>query len=335
VDFTFEAVDEALPGPKWKAMFDGLWPAYREWFLAEGIGARATYLESRDMLEAHMPRFLPAYDRLVELAGGQDIVARFLSLYRPPGYITGCSQVVWPGDEPVLIRNYDYAPGMTDGVILRSSWNGMGVIAMVDSMIGALDGINQAGLAVSLTFGGRRALGDGFGVPIIVRYLLEFCTTTAEAAEVLKRVPSFMAHNVTVVDRAGAFVTAFLAPDRPAVVRQIPIATNHQGEVEWHNHARATATLERENFLSFRLSDGAMNAAKLADTFLQPPLYTRAYDRGFGTIYTAIYHPRRGTAEFRWPGASWHFAFDDFTEGTHDVTFAPAEGVLPFRGPAR
>ena len=104
-----------------------------------------------------------------------------------------------------------------------------------------------------------------------------------------------------------------------------------EGEVEWHNHARATATLERENFLSFRLSDGAMNAAKLADTFLHPPLYTRAYDRGFGTIYTAIYRPRRGTAEFRWPGASWRLSLDDFTEGTQDITFAPAEGVVPLR----
>ncbi|MCP4327608.1 MAG: hypothetical protein GY791_04120 [Alphaproteobacteria bacterium] len=331
MDFTFQSIDEDLPGPKWRALFDRLWPAYREWFLAEGIEQRATYVESRDQIERHMPRLTPTYDRLVELAGGQDLVARFLSLYNPPGYIAGCSQVVWPGDEPVLIRNYDYAPGATDGVILHSSWNGMRAIAMVDSLIGALDGVNEAGLAVSLTFGGRRVRGDGFGVPIIVRYLLEFCETTAEAAEVLARVPSFMAHNVTVVDRGGKFVTAFLSPDRPAVVRQIPIATNHQGEVEWHNHARATATLERENFLSFRLSDPAMTAPRLADAFLRPPLYTRAYAQGYGTIYTAVYYPRRGLAEYRWPGVTWRLSFDDFKDASHDITFAPAESVIPLR----
>ena len=37
--------------------------------------------------------------------------------------------------------------------------------------------MNDAGLAVSLTFGGRRALGTGFGIPLVVRYLLETCAT--------------------------------------------------------------------------------------------------------------------------------------------------------------
>ena len=280
--FDFQTIDEAFPGEKWQALFKRSWPAYKAWFLSQGLEGRATYLESREALERYLPRFVPTYDRLVELAGGSDLAARFLSMWKPPAYIAGCSQVVWPGDEPVLIRNYDYAPGATDGVILRSAWNGMRVIAMVDSMSGALDGINEAGLSVSLTFGGRRVVGEGFGVPIIVRYLLEFCETAGEAGEVLRRTPSFMAHNVTLVDRKGNFLTAFLSPDRKPVIRQVPIATNHQGNVEWHNHARATATLERENFLSFRLSDPDMTADRLVDAFLQPPLYTRAYEHGFG-----------------------------------------------------
>ena len=332
MQFTFTAIDEAQPGAKWQTMFRRLWPAYREWFLSEGLGERPTYRECRDRLQRYLPRFLPTYDALVDLAGGGDLEARFLSLYRPPGYISGCSQVVWPGDEPVLIRNYDYAPEATDGLILRSDWNGMPVIAMIDSMSGALDGINGAGLAVSLTFGGRRVVGDGFGAPMIVRYLLEFCENTADAAAILRRVPSFMAHNVTVVDRRGDFVTAYLSPDRKPVVRQIPIATNHQGVVEMHRHARATATLERQNFLNFRLADAAMDAARLAESFLRPPLYTRAYEHGFGTIYTAAYYPRRGLAEYRWPGIVWRLSLDDFAESTQPIVFAPAESAIPLRG---
>jgi len=329
--FVFNTLDEARPGPKWQALFDRLWPAYKDWFLGDGLEARPTYVECREQLEAHLPRFVGTYELLCELAGGGDLAARFLSMWRPPGYIAGCSQVVWPGDEPVLIRNYDYAPEASDGVVLRSSWNGMRVIAMVDSMAGALDGVNEAGLAVSLTFGGRRVVGEGFGVPIIVRYLLEFCETTAAAAEVLRRVPSFMAHNVTVVDRKGDFVTAFLSPDRKPVVRQIPIATNHQGGVEWRRHARATATLERENFLAFRLSDGSMTPDRLADAFLRPPLYTRAYEHGYGTIYTAVYYPRRGTAEFRWPGHALAVGLDDFREQAVTVDFAHVDSVIPLR----
>ena len=60
---------------------------------------------------------------------------------------------------------------------------------MSDCLWGLLDGMNDAGLAVSLTFGGRRALGDGFGIPLVVRYLLETCDDVAEARETLARLP--------------------------------------------------------------------------------------------------------------------------------------------------
>ena len=44
---------------------------------------------------------------------------------------------------------------------------------MSDCLWGLLDGINDAGLAVSLAFGGR-ATREGFGIPLVVRYLLEW-----------------------------------------------------------------------------------------------------------------------------------------------------------------
>ena len=137
-------------------------------------------------------------------AGGLDLQARFLALYRPPAYLTGCSQVVWPGEEPMLVRNYDYSPALCEGLILLSRWNGRAVLAMVDCLWGVLDGINDAGLAVSLTFGGRKVVGDGFGIPIVLRYILEFCDTAEQAGEVhASRVPVHMSYNVTAVDRRG------------------------------------------------------------------------------------------------------------------------------------
>jgi predicted choloylglycine hydrolase len=262
-----------------------------------------------------MPELMPIYEHLCALAGGSDLSARFLSLYRPPPYISGCSQAVWRGGEPVLIRNYDYDPRLCDGLILDTAWSGGRVIAAIDCLWGCLDGINEAGLAVSLSFGGRRAVGDGFGIPIVLRYVLEFCGTAAEAAEVLRRVPTHMAYNVTAIDRTGAFFTAQLAPDRPALIGQAPLATNHQGEIEWQRHADATASIERERFLSSLLSKPATSAPQLADAFLRRPLYSRAYERGYGTLYTAIYRPARGEVEYRWPEVSWTFSFAAFEEG--------------------
>ena len=49
------------------------------------------------------------------------------------------------------------------------------MLGMSDCLWGLLDGVNDAGLAVSLTFGGRRDVGDGFAIPLVVRYLLETC----------------------------------------------------------------------------------------------------------------------------------------------------------------
>ena len=155
MEMVFRSVAEAAPGPKWRALFEEHWPSYRQWFLSEGIEERPTYAQGLAKLKRHMPELLPTYERLCELSGGLDLQARFLGLYRPPAYLTGCSQVVWPGDEPVLIRNYDYSPGLCEGLVLLSRWNGRAVLAMVDCLWGVLDGINDAGLAISLTFGGR------------------------------------------------------------------------------------------------------------------------------------------------------------------------------------
>jgi predicted choloylglycine hydrolase len=148
-----------------------------------------------------MPEIVPLYDRLCELAGGGDHAARFLSFYRPPPYLSACSQAIWPGKEPVLVRNYDYHPQAFDAVVMRTEWMGRAVMGTSDGLWGLVDGMNDAGLALSLTFGGRRVVGDGFGVPLILRYVLQTCETAAEAGAALARVPTHMSYNVTVVDR--------------------------------------------------------------------------------------------------------------------------------------
>ncbi len=319
--FTFQMVSEAEPGGRLKECFGRLWPAYHKWFVKEGIEARQTYLGGLRALRQHMPELVPTYETVVELVGGTDLQARFLSFYCPPAYLSGCSQAVWPGDEPMMVRNYDYSPALCDGMILHSRWNGQWVMGMSDGVFGLLDGINESGLAVSLTFGGRRIVGDGFGVPLIIRYILEFCKTTKDAAETLKRVPCHMAYNVTMVDKSGKHLTAYLSPDAGAIITDTPVATNHQDRVEWHQHARATASVEREKFLLHRLTLHDEPAERFIGAFLKPPLYSTAYGRGFGTLYTAVYWPARGTAEYRWPDETWTHSLGNVDEGNRTILF--------------
>jgi len=232
IPFTFRANEERDLGPKWAAVFEERWPHYRDWFLREGEEARASYATSARMFQAHMPELWPAYERVVELAGGGDLAARMLSLYRPPPYLAACSQGAWAREGgPMLVRNYDYAPSRFEGQIWSTELVRR-VIGMSDCLWGLLDGMNDAGLAVSLTFGGRRVLGDGLGIPIVVRYLLEVCATVEEAKQVLARLPYSLSHNLTVVDGSGEVLTAYLAPDREPIFRSFPAATNHQGIVE-------------------------------------------------------------------------------------------------------
>ncbi|WP_146453369.1 C45 family autoproteolytic acyltransferase/hydolase [Rubripirellula tenax] len=261
-----------------------------------------------------MPVLLPLYFQLVDLGGGSDAVARFLSLYCPTPYLSGCSQAVWTRDESFLIRNYDYSSKLWEATLLRSCWNGKQVMAMSDCAWGVLDGMNEDGLAVSLAFGGRKTLGVGFGIPLILRYILEFCDTTAQATEVLQRVPSHMAYNVTVLDRSGAHATVFVSPDRDVVVSRRKLATNHQDTVDWPEHERATASLDRAHVLSIRLQDPDETHERFVERFMEPPLYQFNHQMGWGTLYTTTYNPARGVFTCRWPGYCLERTFADFTE---------------------
>ena len=323
-----QAISEPLPGLKWQSLFRQHWSAYRSWYLSEGAAARPLYLSSRRALIKHMPELLPTYERLVELAGGSDIAARFLTLYRPPAYMRGCSQAIWTGPPPLLVRNYDYSPQLFEGTVLCTAWNGRTVIGTGDCLWGLVDGMNQDGLAISLSFGGRRTVGEGFGVPLLLRYILEFCTTTKESVEVLSRVPTHMSYNVTILDRSGAFKTVFIAPDRKPEVTDAAITTNHQHEVEWHQHARATATLERERALQSYVKRYREDSHRMIRAFLRPPLHSNAYRRGFGTLYTAVYHPHTLEMEYLWPHDSWKFSLLHFADTMRTVRFPHVPDAL-------
>jgi len=325
IGLSFDTLIEDRPDAAWQAMFEQHWPAYRSWFLRGGVADRPSYLESRRALREHMPELVPIWERLVELAGGGDVEARFLSLWCPPPYIAGCSQAVWSdprgNDEPTLLRNYDFAPGLLEGNWLATRWRDGRVLALGDCLWGALDGLNESGLAASLSFGGRKVTGTGFGIPLLLRYVLEIAQNTAEAVAVLKRVPVSMSYNVTLLDRQADAATLFLAPDRaPELTRRVA-TTNFQHHVDWPEHARATRSVERLECLEQRLA-AAASAEDVANALLQPPLFQSSYLRGYGTLYTAVYQPRSGRAELRWPCVRWAQSLQAFSAGRRDIVYA-------------
>jgi predicted choloylglycine hydrolase len=174
---------------------------------------------------------------------------------------------------------------------------------------------SPASCGVSLTFGGRPQVGEGFGIPLVIRYVLEVCATLDEAVRVLCRVPVHMSYNVTVLDRGGRWATVYLAPDRPARVTGRAVATNHQGRVEWAPYATAIHSVERERRLEELLARGA-DVSGLIEACLRPPLYATRFHHGFGTLCTAEYRPADGIARYHWPRCSWEQSLNNIKAET-------------------
>ena len=236
------------------------------------------------------------YEQLCELAGGGDSAGALPEPLRPAGLpYRPARRRCWQGDEPLLVRNYDYSPRAVRRRAAANALARAAVLGMSDCLSGLLDGINDAGLAVSLTFGGRRVVGDGFGVPIILRYVLETCETVARRPAVLPRVPCHMAYNVTLLDAAGDWATVYLGPDRKRlrVARdrrdQPPGACRVGHPCGGDRVGRARALAAERTGARATLARGLRRRHSCGRRSIRSPS-----SAGFGTLYTAVYSPSPG-----------------------------------------
>ena len=318
VDLPFRCVDAGVtPGPAVAAQFERAWPSYRRWFLHEGEEARASYADCRDAVRLWMPEMAADYTALVDAVGGGDLQARFLSHWCPPPLVAACSIAMLGVPSPLLIRNYDYPPVLCDALALRTHWSGRSVIGMSDCGWGLMDGINDRGLTIAISFGGRREVGRGFGIGLVVRYLLQVAETTADAVERLAGLPVQMSYNVAIVDALGDRRVVAVAPDRPA--RELPnaCAANRQGETDWPQHADYCNTVEREALLESLVSFPLIEADDLVSAFVRPPLHRSLVESTWGTVYTAAYAPALGALTLLWPDDHWSLSVHGTDEGAH------------------
>ena len=212
-----------------------------------------------------------------------------------------------PGDGAQL----DYPLDLVSPGIVSSAWIGREVIAKAQRPWGGVtNGFNADGLAVSVALGGRTAVGEGFAIILVARYLLETCRSMSEAVEALLRMPVAASHNVVLLDRSGDHATVYLGPDRtPAVVRDLACANGQERRGSANSEARLGAARDA-------LDEAGMTLPRLVDRFLQPPLHSRR--AAFPTVYTAVYRPAEGRVDYLWPGKVWSQAFGAFAPGTYE-----------------
>jgi predicted choloylglycine hydrolase len=127
-----------------------------------------------------------------------------------------------------------------------------------------------------------------------------------------------MSHNVTLLDRSGAYATVFLGPDRTPGVSRLLACTNHQETLASPPSPPMTASVERQEIILRALDDRATTLPTLIARFLEPPIHSRRAQSP--TVYTAVYRPTEGRADYLWPGSSWCQRVEQFDSGeyTHD-----------------
>lgn len=330
-ELQFDAVSEPLPGPKWQERWKRSWPAYKSWFISRGGDKGPSRDACESALLEYMPELVPTWKRLTRLTGDDDLAARFLSTWCPPAYLGGCSLAALSKNGATrLVRNYDLSPDLNEGLLLHTSWTGTPVMGMVEFIWGLSDGINQKGLAVALAFGGSSAVGRGFGITTILRYVLETCGTVEEALEALCRVPSHMAYNVTLADSSGMTLSVEMQPGGGLQVMSDPIATNHQKGSFQPEKPLFTQTFERFDHLADLLKT-EIDPASLVTEFMKSPLYQDKYSESLGTLFTADYNPAARSLALHWLDGKWEQSLDNFHEGTRRVVYGAVANAHQYK----
>jgi len=332
---TFRTRRIGLIDPQWRAVFDEYWPAYESWYRRKKAGdvSPGALKQGYRQLATIMPEMLPLYESFLEACNDSPVAAQFLTGYQPPAYLVSCSQAVLLDEEPLLMRNYDLSPDLSENLLTQSNWLGQDIIGSNECLWGLDDGMNASGLAASLTFGGSRQVGRGFGIPFIMRYLLQTCENVRQAIGVLQRVPSHMAYNVTLVDKRGDFATVMVAPGKDALVTRERCTTNHQSRVTWPEQAAFSNTLERKRFLDELLAQDKMSESELRKAFLAAPLRSANFRQNFGTVYTAVFKPSSATMSYHWPDEpAWRHGLADFEASERTVNLGKRSSLATVHG---
>lgn len=231
----------------------------------------------------------------------------------------GCSQFFLNG---YLARNYDDAPGAVEGEFAVSTPTGS--FKSFGSTIGyleRLDGINEKGVAVSLTFGaGHPPIQHGIGSAMFTRIVLDKAGSVEEAIELFEKAPYVTPNNVMIADSSGNAVVIEASAGQYHIRKPeegIFICANSYLAPEMRKHQRINnkTTKWREQAM-LRKEPNLANRAELMNfltTDFPDGLFEPYYSVGLGTLWSVIYHPKT---------LGVHLAIGEKGQGRQDFKFS-------------
>jgi predicted choloylglycine hydrolase len=206
---------------------------------------------------------------------------------RPP--IGACSAVM---TADVYGRNYDFRPRYYEArfVLLQASGSHAS-IGSSHQLTGRLDGMNQHGLMIGLHLIKKSPRFPGLSSILIVRMILDQCSTTEEAVAKLRQLPHAMQYNYSLLDANGVAAVVEAGSGAVAVRTGSWLAcTNHfQSALLRPLNRRVAHSQQRlpplEAWASGGLSAEAMFTALNRST---SPAFHHGYVGGAGTLHTIV-----------------------------------------------
>ncbi len=140
------------------------------------------------------------------------------------------------GGEPIIARNFDYLPLMRPFYALRACrpQGGLAAIEFIAApLVGAIDGINERGLAITYNYAfTRQAPVRAPSISMAICEALHRCSSAGEAVRWIASQPRSGAGILMLADAEGDLVSLELAPDRhharrPAHGEDALFHTNH------------------------------------------------------------------------------------------------------------
>ena len=242
--------------------------------------------------------------------------------YLKSGY---CSQFAVPAQKtksgtPLIARNYEFADRMDDMNICHHL--GSQTYAHIGSIMlwfGRYDGINDQGLAISMSAGGIPVgegmlppFNDGFQFWTIMRAVFDYSKDIEEAIDLIKNTPHCGNPVYMLADPSGKFARVEIAGKKTAVKLVEPqsemdllIATNHiqnfaNGEEDipafMNSFTRYTFI---ENYLQNSQKITEEHLQQILDQTYPEGLCCNHYQEGFGTLRSMIFNPIKKSIRVR------------------------------------
>lgn len=194
------------------------------------------------------------------------------------------------------VRNYDFSPDLYDGIFLLSQTKKcFATVGYTLQLLGLHDGVNEKGLTVGLHFVNNALYNEGVSAWLAVKIVLDSCSTTEEAIEVLKQLPHASCYNFSISDSNGAMAIVEATPKNVQIHEgnlQLICVNHFQNENMLHlNRKHIENSIQRKEHL-LELSQRKWNQEMLFNYFRDPdsPLFFTDYKNLFGTLHTFSYN---------------------------------------------